>query len=182
MTIVEYTRKFEDLCHFSRIGQGNQAEFEEWKCIKYEGGLREELLTFVGPMEIRNFAELVNKGQLAEDCTKKLTATRTGRREQPSRNFKRTLALPGRNFKNNGQIQCHFPSARNNFPWNVTISNPQQNSSKGLQQSNPEGRDQSHLLPTSLDKITITMRTMHDEKIIDSVYQTRDLLGEIFEH
>ncbi|MED6128802.1 hypothetical protein PIB30_101468 [Stylosanthes scabra] len=26
------------------------------------------------------------------------------------------------------------------------------------------------------------MRTMHDEKIIDSVHQTRDLLGEIFEH
>ncbi|MED6154696.1 hypothetical protein PIB30_115154, partial [Stylosanthes scabra] len=62
-------------------------EFEEWKCIKYEGGLREELLTFVGPMEIRNFAELVNKSQLAEDCTKKLVAARTGRRDQPSRNF-----------------------------------------------------------------------------------------------
>ncbi|MED6223130.1 hypothetical protein PIB30_071024 [Stylosanthes scabra] len=63
----EMDNGFEDLCRFSRMGQGNLAEFEEWKCIKYEGGLREELLTSVGPMEIRNFAELVNKSQLAED-------------------------------------------------------------------------------------------------------------------
>ncbi|MED6127051.1 hypothetical protein PIB30_084391 [Stylosanthes scabra] len=39
MTVAEYTRKYEDLCRFSRMGQGNLAEFEEWKCIKYEGGL-----------------------------------------------------------------------------------------------------------------------------------------------
>ncbi|MED6190259.1 hypothetical protein PIB30_104109, partial [Stylosanthes scabra] len=84
MTVAEYTRKFEDLCRFSRMGQGNLAEFEEWKCIKYEGGLREELLTPVGPMEIRNFAELVNKSQLAEDCTEKLTAARASRRDQSS--------------------------------------------------------------------------------------------------
>ncbi|MED6202911.1 hypothetical protein PIB30_110342, partial [Stylosanthes scabra] len=29
MTVAEYTRKFEDLCRFSRMGQGNLAEFEE---------------------------------------------------------------------------------------------------------------------------------------------------------
>ncbi|MED6141640.1 hypothetical protein PIB30_105408, partial [Stylosanthes scabra] len=93
---------FEDLCRFSRMGQGNLAEFEEWKCIKYEGGLREELLTLVGPMEIRNFAELVNKIQLAEDCTKKLTDARASRRDQPSRSFDQSLAPQGRNFKNKG--------------------------------------------------------------------------------
>ncbi|MED6159638.1 hypothetical protein PIB30_044058 [Stylosanthes scabra] len=59
MTVAEYTRKFEELCRFSRIGQGNPTEFEEWKCIKFQGGLREDLLAFVGPMEIRTFAELV---------------------------------------------------------------------------------------------------------------------------
>ncbi|MED6186199.1 hypothetical protein PIB30_064467 [Stylosanthes scabra] len=74
------------------MGQGNLAEFEEWKCIKYEGGLREELLTSVGPMEIRNFAELINKSQLAEDCTKKLTAARASRRDQPPRpKFQKTM-------------------------------------------------------------------------------------------
>ncbi|MED6203387.1 hypothetical protein PIB30_114991, partial [Stylosanthes scabra] len=77
------------------MGQGNMAEFEEWKCIKYEGGLREELLTSIGPMEIRNFAELVNKSQLAEDCTKKLTAARAIRRDQPSRSFNHSLAPQG---------------------------------------------------------------------------------------
>ncbi|MED6140276.1 hypothetical protein PIB30_091604 [Stylosanthes scabra] len=62
MTVAEYTRKFEELCRFSRIGQGNPTEFEEWKCIKFEGELREELLAFVGPMEIRTFADY-NLGQ-----------------------------------------------------------------------------------------------------------------------
>ncbi|MED6139342.1 hypothetical protein PIB30_082964 [Stylosanthes scabra] len=82
MTVAEYTRKFEELCRFSRIGQGNSTEFEEWKCIKFEGGLREELLAFVGPMEIRTFAELVNKSQLVEGCSKKLEAAQENRREQ----------------------------------------------------------------------------------------------------
>ncbi|XP_020991958.1 uncharacterized protein LOC110278128 [Arachis duranensis] len=61
MTVSEYIRKFEELCRFSNICQGAPAAYEKWKCIKFEGGLREELLAHVGPMEIQNFVELVNK-------------------------------------------------------------------------------------------------------------------------
>ncbi|MED6212693.1 hypothetical protein PIB30_086011, partial [Stylosanthes scabra] len=49
---------------------------------------------------------------LAEDCTKKLTAARASRRDQPSRNFDRNLAPKGRNFKNNGQSQRRFPEGK----------------------------------------------------------------------
>ncbi|XP_015967801.1 uncharacterized protein LOC107491474 [Arachis duranensis] len=43
------------------IGEGAPGDFEEWKCIKYEGGLRSDIFSSVGPMEIRTFLELVNK-------------------------------------------------------------------------------------------------------------------------
>ncbi|KAL4330183.1 hypothetical protein AHAS_Ahas13G0374600 [Arachis hypogaea] len=105
MTVAEYTRIFEDLCQFSKVYQGNLAEYEEWKCIKYEGGLREELLALVGPMEIRNFAELVNKSQLAEECSKKLAVARTNCREAAQHSFNRKLAPRRRDFKSNGQQQ-----------------------------------------------------------------------------
>ncbi|XP_057755941.1 uncharacterized protein LOC130975129 [Arachis stenosperma] len=67
----EYARKFDDLCRFSKIYQGNPADFEEWKCLKFEGGLREDLMSSVVPLEIRDFAKLVNECKLVEECAKK---------------------------------------------------------------------------------------------------------------
>ncbi|XP_057730659.1 uncharacterized protein LOC130945995 [Arachis stenosperma] len=58
MTVTKYTSRFEELCCFSRICQGAPEDFAEWKCIKYEGGLRSDILSFVAPMEIRVFSEL----------------------------------------------------------------------------------------------------------------------------
>ncbi|MED6202910.1 hypothetical protein PIB30_110341 [Stylosanthes scabra] len=84
-------------------------------------------------MEIRNFAELVNKSQLAEDCTKKLTAARTIRRDQPSRSFNRNLAPQGRNFKSNGPFSRRFPPTGNQFPRNVAHNRNQQNSGRRQQ-------------------------------------------------
>ncbi|XP_015947635.1 uncharacterized protein LOC107477780 [Arachis duranensis] len=71
MSVAEYTNKFEELCQFSKICQGDPGDFEEWKCIKYEGGLRSDILSTVGPMEIRAFSDLVNKSRIAEECLKK---------------------------------------------------------------------------------------------------------------
>ncbi|XP_057747159.1 uncharacterized protein LOC130966381 [Arachis stenosperma] len=70
-TIAEFARKFDDLCRFSKICQGNPADFEEWECLKFEGGLREDLMSSVVPLEIQNFSELVNKCKLVEECAKK---------------------------------------------------------------------------------------------------------------
>ncbi|KAL4294001.1 hypothetical protein AHAS_Ahas18G0184400 [Arachis hypogaea] len=74
MKVTEYTRKFEELYRFSNVCQRAPAAFEKWKCIKFEGGLRKELLAHVGPIGIQNFAELVNKSQLTEECIRKLVA------------------------------------------------------------------------------------------------------------
>ncbi|XP_016206335.1 uncharacterized protein LOC107646681 [Arachis ipaensis] len=58
MTVTEYTSRFEKLYCFSRICQGAPEDFAEWKCIKYKGGLRSDILSFVVPMDIRVFLNL----------------------------------------------------------------------------------------------------------------------------
>ncbi|XP_072077974.1 uncharacterized protein [Arachis hypogaea] len=73
MSVSEYTDKFEELFRFSCMCQGAPEDFEEWKCIKYEGGLRSDIYSSVGPMEIRTFSKLVNKSRVAEECVKKRT-------------------------------------------------------------------------------------------------------------
>ncbi|XP_057747359.1 uncharacterized protein LOC130966561 [Arachis stenosperma] len=112
-TIAEYARKFDDLCRFSKICQGNPADFEEWKCLKFEGGLREELMNSVVPLEVRNFAELVNKSKLVEECSKKAAIARADRREASRRDLIQNLAPQGRNFKFNGQFDRQNRNQRN---------------------------------------------------------------------
>ena len=58
-SISEYIAKFEELCKFSTIYQRNPDEV--WKCVKFEGGLREDILIVIGPMEIKDFPALANK-------------------------------------------------------------------------------------------------------------------------
>ncbi|XP_057734139.1 uncharacterized protein LOC130949433 [Arachis stenosperma] len=50
VTVAEYTSKFEELCRFSMS----------------------EILTAVGPMEVRIFSELVNKSKVVEECLRKV--------------------------------------------------------------------------------------------------------------
>ena len=74
-SVSKYIAKFEELCKFSTIYQLNPDEV--WKCIKFEGGLREDILATVGLMEIRDFASLVNKCRLIEEYNKKLADTKS---------------------------------------------------------------------------------------------------------
>ncbi|XP_015947606.1 uncharacterized protein LOC107472616, partial [Arachis duranensis] len=104
MTVAEYTSKFEELCRFSRICQGAPEDFAEWKCIKYEGGLRSDILSFVAPMEISVFSELVNKSRVAEDCVRKAAAEKGSLRVPFQRPSGRNFALRGRNFKRGGFV------------------------------------------------------------------------------
>ena len=70
MSVSEYTVKFEEFSKFSTIYQHNLDE--NWKCIKFQGGLRQDILTSMGPTEIRDFAALMNKRRLVEEYNKKL--------------------------------------------------------------------------------------------------------------
>ncbi|XP_057723848.1 uncharacterized protein LOC130939788 [Arachis stenosperma] len=47
-----------------QLKQGAPGDFEEWRCIKYEGGLRSNIFSLPGPMEIRTFSELVIRAGL----------------------------------------------------------------------------------------------------------------------
>ncbi|XP_057720049.1 uncharacterized protein LOC130934502 [Arachis stenosperma] len=144
MSVAEYTRKFEDLCRFSKICQGNPDDFEEWKCLKYEGGLRDELMHSLVPLKIRNFAELVNESQLMEDCEHKMAASRMGHPNLPPRNFnnfhthavqqKVDFKVPGVPMRGNQQVR--------NFATRSTTGNgnrPRQDTGKQPQQQSQEG-------------------------------------------
>ena len=91
-SMLEYIAKFEELCKFSTIYQQNPDKV--WKCVKFEGGLREENLTTVAPIEIRNFATLVNKCRLVNECNRKLIVAKSA-----SGGFKKGLAPQGPRFK-----------------------------------------------------------------------------------
>ena len=80
------------ICKFSTIYQHNLDEV--WKCIKFEGGLREDILVLVGPMEIQDYAASVNKCRLVEEYNKKLMVARS-----TTGDFRKTLAPQGQRFK-----------------------------------------------------------------------------------
>ncbi|XP_016206745.1 uncharacterized protein LOC107647140 [Arachis ipaensis] len=67
MTVAAYTSKFEELCRFSRVCQGAPEGYKEWKCMKYQDSLRDDIMRAVAPLEVKNFAELVNKSRVVED-------------------------------------------------------------------------------------------------------------------
>ena len=90
MNIIEYTTKFEEVSKFSTIYQRNPDE--QWKCIKFEGGLGDDILASVGPMEICDYAMLVNKCLLVEDCNCKLAMAK-------SEMYKKKLVPQGQKFK-----------------------------------------------------------------------------------
>ena len=92
MSVSEYAAMFEELCKFSTIYQYNPDEV--WKYIKFEGGLWEDILALVRPMEIRDYATLVNKCRLVEEYNKKLMVVKSTRDD-----FRRKLAPQGQQFK-----------------------------------------------------------------------------------
>ncbi|XP_015938744.1 uncharacterized protein LOC107464329 [Arachis duranensis] len=99
MSVSEYTNKFEKLYRFSRICQGAPGDFEDWKCIKYEGGLQSDILSFIGPTEIRVFFELVNKSRVVEECVRKAAVVENDYQESHRREHNQGFAPRGQEFK-----------------------------------------------------------------------------------
>ncbi|KAL4356697.1 hypothetical protein AHAS_Ahas09G0112600 [Arachis hypogaea] len=102
MTVAEYTNRFEKLCQFSRVCQSALKGYEEWKCIKYKGGLRSDIISAVMPIEIRIFSELVNKSRVIEDCLRKATLANGDRQEFYKRDQDKSYASRDQNFKRGG--------------------------------------------------------------------------------
>ncbi|XP_057760417.1 uncharacterized protein LOC130980790 [Arachis stenosperma] len=78
MSVVDYTREFDNLCRFSKVCQGNPADYEEWKCAHYEKGLRRDIFNYVYPQKLTNFTELNKKSQFAEDYSMKWAVLQQG--------------------------------------------------------------------------------------------------------
>ncbi|XP_072064188.1 uncharacterized protein [Arachis hypogaea] len=82
MSVAEYTNKFEELCRFSRVCQGDPETFESWRCIKYQRGLKDSIMTAVAPMEICVFSDLVNKARVVEEYAKTVPASKKNTHDQ----------------------------------------------------------------------------------------------------
>ncbi|KAL4275444.1 hypothetical protein AHAS_Ahas20G0107800 [Arachis hypogaea] len=79
MTVAKYTSKFEELCRFFRVCQGAPESYEGWKCIKYQGGLKDDIMITVAPLKIRRFSKFMNKGRVVEECARKVALARDTR-------------------------------------------------------------------------------------------------------
>ncbi|XP_015949165.1 uncharacterized protein LOC107474094 [Arachis duranensis] len=102
MTVAEYTSKFKKLCKFSRICQGAPESSESWKCIKYQGGLKDGSMTPMAPLEIRRIFELVNKARVVEECAKKTALARDSRGCTSIQDRGKYFPQRGQNFKKGG--------------------------------------------------------------------------------
>ncbi|XP_057746767.1 uncharacterized protein LOC130966031 [Arachis stenosperma] len=136
MTITEYTSKFEELCRFSHICQGTREDFAEWKCIKYEGGLWSDIQSFVAPMEIRVFSELVNKSRVAKDFVRRAAAEKGSMRMPFQRTIGRNFALRGRQFKHGGFVPQNNQGQGN-------FKRPNTNANQGRRQGKQPQKDMS---------------------------------------
>jgi len=61
MTVHAYTKRFEYLARLY-----SPAVTEEWRCKKYEGGLKHELYRFLVPLRIPKFPVLVEQAKTIE--------------------------------------------------------------------------------------------------------------------
>ncbi|XP_016178204.1 uncharacterized protein LOC107620582 [Arachis ipaensis] len=84
MSVADYTSKFEELCRFSGVCPGAPEAYESWKCIKYQRGLKDKIMTTVAPMEIRIFSDLVNKARVVEEYAKTVAASKDTHRGSSS--------------------------------------------------------------------------------------------------
>ncbi|XP_057728738.1 uncharacterized protein LOC130944430 [Arachis stenosperma] len=100
--MVDYTSKFEELCRFSRVCQGAPKTYESWKCIKYQRGLKDNIMTVVAPMEIRTFSDLVNKARVVEEYAKTVAASKDTRGGNTSKGRGKYFHPRGQSFKRGG--------------------------------------------------------------------------------
>ncbi|XP_016206608.1 uncharacterized protein LOC107646982 [Arachis ipaensis] len=111
LAVVDYTSKFEELCRFSQVCQGAPETYECWKCIKYQRGLKDSIMTTVAPMEIRVFSDLVNKARVIEEYAKTVVASKDTHEWNTSKGRGKYFHPRGQSFRRGGYLpqNCGFP-------------------------------------------------------------------------
>ncbi|XP_020997198.1 uncharacterized protein LOC110280479 [Arachis duranensis] len=102
MSVAEYTNKFEELCRFFRVCQGDPETYESWRCIKYQRGLKDNIMTAVAPLEIRVFSDLVNKARIVEEYAKTVAASKDTHGGSSSWGHGKYFHPRGQSFKRGG--------------------------------------------------------------------------------
>jgi len=74
MTVAAYIERFEYLAHFY-----TSVVTEEWRCRKFEGGLKHEIRRFIVPLRIREFPVLVEQAKTVEQLE---TGSSSGGKQQ----------------------------------------------------------------------------------------------------
>jgi len=75
--MAEYAEKFKHLSHFYTLPLD-----EEWRCKKFENGLRGDICWMVAPLSIKDFAALVKKARVMEKMENEVEGQRP---QQPQR-------------------------------------------------------------------------------------------------
>ena len=76
--MAEYTEKFKHLTRFYTVPLD-----EEWRCRKFENGLRDDIHLIVAPLSIKDFAALVEKARVMEKMKNEVEGQRLP--QQPQR-------------------------------------------------------------------------------------------------
>ncbi|XP_016173469.1 uncharacterized protein LOC107615972 [Arachis ipaensis] len=113
LSVADYTIRFEELCRFSRACQGAPETYKSWKCIKYQRGLKDDIMTAVAPMEIRTFSDLVNKARVVEEYTKRVALSRDTHEGNTNREHDDYLGPRGQNFKKDAHTPQHLQGQGN---------------------------------------------------------------------
>ncbi|XP_072088049.1 uncharacterized protein [Arachis hypogaea] len=104
MSVAEYINKFEELCRISRVCQGDPETYESWGCVKYQRGLKDNIMTDVAPMEIRVFSDLVNKARVVEENAKTVATSKDTHGGSSSLGRGKYFHPRGPSFKRGGYI------------------------------------------------------------------------------
>ncbi|XP_016172818.1 uncharacterized protein LOC107615235 [Arachis ipaensis] len=117
MSVAKYTSKFEELYQFFKVCQDALEDFEEWQCVKYKEGLRGDILSTVGPMEVHVFSKLVNTSRITKEFSKKAVTAKNDHREFHQKEYNQSFTPRSQELKTRGYAQQFF-QGWNNFRTN----------------------------------------------------------------
>ncbi|XP_016192201.1 uncharacterized protein LOC107633081 [Arachis ipaensis] len=95
--------------------EGAPETYESWKCIKYQRGLKDNIMTAVAPMEIRTFSDLVNKARVVEEYAKTVPSSKDTHGGNTSKGCGKYFHPRGQSFKRGG----YAPQGKGGFRKNT---------------------------------------------------------------
>jgi len=111
-TVAEYVERFKHLSRFYTLSLD-----EEWRCRKFENGLRGDIRLMVAPLSIKDFAILVEKARVMEKMKREVE----GQRPQQSQQLQRIGGPSGSKPKHEERRRPydkphHHPQGSKRFP------------------------------------------------------------------